>query len=283
LDFGIVPYGYDDGFNVYLDRGDFFGDVRMRQAVAQCVDRSAFSFDGSLPATYVPAGSPLYNASAASYTFDPAAANALLDQLGWFTGADGVRVNQTYTGALGGQRLELNLVTGDSPEYLNAANIVKSSLDDCGISVIVNALPAEQAFAAGAGSPIFGRNFDLALFAWPFGETPACYLYLGEAVPGENVELSQYGWGGWNVSGWRNAEFDATCRAALSSLPGEAAFAEAHQRAQAIFAEQLPALPLGVPPAVVAARADFCGLDADAVAGSRFLQSIERYGYAEWC
>lgn len=281
LDFGIVPQAYDDGFGVYVDRTDFFGDVRMRQAIAQCIDRSALSINGSVPATYVPAESPYYNAAAASYSFDPAAANALLDQIGWGPAVEGVRTNYTYTGGQAGARLELTLVTADSADYLAAANVVKSNLDECGVLVNINALPAEQAFATGASGPIFGRNFDLALFGWPFGEIPACYLYMGDAVPGEDAALNKYGWGGWNVSGWRNAEFDAACQTALNSLPGEAGYAEAQLRAQAIFAEQLPALPLSVPAAVVAARPDFCNLDA--AAGSRLLQAVELYGYAEWC
>jgi peptide/nickel transport system substrate-binding protein len=281
LDFGIVPQAYDDGFGVYVDRTDFFGDVRMRQAIAQCIDRNALSLSGFVPATYVEPDNPALNAGAASYSFDPAAANALLDQIGWGPAVDGVRTNYTYTGGLAGARLELSLVTADSPDYLAAANAVKSSLDECGVLVNINALPAAEAFATGAGSPIFGRNFDLALFAWPYGDIPACYLYLGEAVPGEDTELNKYGWGGWNVSGWRNAEFDAACQTALNSLPGEAGYAEAQQRAQAIFAEQLPALPLSVPPSLVAVRPDFCNLDG--VAGSNILQGLESYGYAEWC
>jgi peptide/nickel transport system substrate-binding protein len=281
LDFGIVPQSYDDGFGVYVDRTDFFGDVRMRQAIAMCIDSAALSVSGSVPATYVEPDNPNVNVSAVTYSFDTAAANALLDQIGWGPAVDGVRTNYTYTGGLAGVRLELTLVTADSEDYLQAANVVKSSLDECGVLVNINALPAEQAFATGASSPIFGRNFDLALFGWPFGEIPACYLYLGEAVPGEDVTLNKYGWGGWNVSGWRNAEFDAACKTALNSLPSEASYVDAQMRAQAIFAEQLPALPLGLPPAVVAARPDFCGLDP--VAGSNILQGLESYGYAELC
>jgi len=283
LDFSVKPQGFDDGFNVFNDRADFFSDVRMRQAVAQCVDRqaiiNALAFGkGSPPNSYVPASHPLHNASAANHAFDPAAANALLDQLGWFTAADGVRVNQLFPGAIGGQRLELTLATSDSPENVAAAEIIKNSLDDCGIAIIINSASAEQVFATGPTSPIFGRNFDLALFSWPFGEQPACYLYLSEAIPGEDLSLHKYGWGGWNVSGWQNADFDAACKALLAARPGDTSAA---LEAQRLFAEQLPALPLYVPVEIVVARPDFCGLSPQP--GSDPLQDLETFGYAEWC
>lgn len=283
LDFSIQPHGFDDGFNVFDDRADFFSDVRMRQAIAQCIDRqaiiNALAFGkGSPPNTYVPAGHPLHNASAAGYAFDPAAANALLDQLGWFTGADGVRVNQLFPGALGGQRLELTLATSDSPENLAAAELIKNSLDDCGIAILINSAPAELVFATGASSSIFGRNFDLALFSWPFGDQPACYLYLSEAIPGDDLTVHKYGWGGWNVSGWYSAEFDAACKASLTARPGDASAA---LEAQRLFAEQLPALPIYVPYEILIARAHFCGLNPQP--GSDPLQDLETFGYAEWC
>lgn len=283
LDFSIQPQGFDDGFNVFNDRADFFSDVRMRQAVAQCIDRqaiiNALAFGkGSPPNTYVPAEHPLHNTSAASYAFDPAAANALLDQLGWVAGADGVRVNQLFPGALGGQRLEPTLATSDSPENVAAAEIIKSSLDDCGIAILINSAPAEQVFATGPTSPIFGRNFDLALFSWPFGERPTCYLYLSEAIPGDDLTVHKYGWGGWNVSGWQNAEFDAACKASLAARPGDTSAA---LEAQRLFAEQIPALPIYIPYELLIARPDFCGLNPQP--GRDPLQDLETFGYAEWC
>lgn len=282
LDFSIKPQGFDDGFNVFQDRADFFGNAGMRLALAQCIDRNeiAAALNGAaLAPSYAPAGSPALNANAALPAFDPAAANAALDQLGWFRGADGVRINQTYTGGMAGQRLELNLVTSDDAESMTTAQIIQTQLAACGVAINISSLPAAEAFATGPSSPIFGRNFDLALFAWPFGEQPACFLYTSEAIPGEG-DGNRYGWGGWNVSGWQNAEFDAACQKAMSSLPGEPGYLEGHQRAQAIFAEQLPALPLVSPLEVVAAR-DSCHFEP--AAGEYLLQGLEQFGYGAWC
>lgn len=283
LDFSLRPRGFDDGFNVYADRADFFGNVTMRQAFAQCIDRSelAAGLDGAAVASsYVAAGSPQLNASASLPAYDPAAANTALDQLGWLTGADGVRTNVAFPGAAPNQRLELTLVTSDGRIEQLAAQVLQSQLADCGVALNISSLPAAEAFAIGPDSPIFGRNFDLALFAWPYGEQPACFLYAGEAIPGEGAS-NKYGWGGWNVSGWQNAEFDTACQVAQSSLPSEAGYAAAVQQGQAIFAQELPALPLVTPLETWAARPDFCHFEPQA--GETWLQGIEAYGYGFWC
>lgn len=286
LDFGVKPLSYDDGFNLFQDRADFFGDARLRQALAMCIDRQAlvdaFAWgQGAVPTTYLPPDHPLANVSAAGYDFDPSAANARLDELGWLIGPDGLRVNQGYAGAQQGVPLQLTLHTGDSEQDLAIAQLIRSSLDDCGAGLEILSAPVNEIFAPGPQGAVFGRAFDLAQFAWPYGTQPACYLYLSEAVPGEDLALFKYGWGGWNISGYSNPEFDAACLTAMLSLPGEAGYGEAERQAQAIFAEQLPALPLFVPYEAAAARVDFCRFSAEA--GSDLLQGLENYGVAEWC
>ena len=286
LDFGIKPLSYENGFNLLQDRADFFGDARMRQALAMCIDRQAMLAEfawgqGSLPNTYLPPGHPLANPDTASYAFDPATGNARLDELGWLMGEDSFRVNESYPGAQQGIALRVTLSTGDSDQDLAIAELIQTSLDDCGIRVEIVSGPANEVFAPGPQGSVFGRDFDLAQFAWPFGAQPACYLYLSEAIPGEDLDVFKYGWGGWNLGGHSSTEYDAACQAALRSLPGEAGYGDAERQAQAIFAEQLPALPLFVPYEAAAARADFCNFSAEA--GSELLQGLESYGYAEWC
>jgi peptide/nickel transport system substrate-binding protein len=284
LELGIEPLTYDAGFNVFQQRGDYFGDVRMRHAIAMCIDREALmtkfgAGQGSVPGAYMPPAHPLTNAAPIAY--DPAAANAMLDELGWIAGADGVRVNSFFPGAMQAVQLILTLHTSDDGTDLAVASALQTNLEDCGIGINIVSAPAEQSFAPGPGGEVFGRAFDLALFAWPFTEGSACYLYLSDAIPGPDLSVYRYGWGGWNISGWSEGDYDAACEAALISLPGEASYGDAERQAQAYFAEQLPAIPLYVAYEAVAAKADFCGFSAEA--GSGLLQSIETYGYAEWC
>lgn len=286
LDFGIQPLIYDDGYNPANERPDYFGQPAMRTAIAQCVDRQALVDAlawgrGALPNSYLPPDHALYNAGLPTYGFDPAAANAVLDALGWALGADGLRVAQNVENIPAGTLLKFRLTTSDEEENLATARIIQDSLDDCGIGVEIISGAPEQVFTPGLQGPLFGRNFDLALFSWPLTEQPACFLYLSEAIPGEDTNLFPYAWGGWNLSGWRNTEFDAACQAAARALPGESVYTEQHAAAQAIFAAELPALPLYLPQRIAAARPDFCGFGLEA--GANPLQNIENFGFAEWC
>ncbi|MCW5874970.1 MAG: hypothetical protein KIS88_10035 [Anaerolineales bacterium] len=284
LVFGVRPQSYEDGFNVYADRPDYFGDAAMRTALAQCIDRQsiASALNAAPAISYLPNSSPYANAESSLPAYDPAAANASLDALGWITSEDGIRRSQSFAGAIFGQAFEVRLAVSDDAQELAVAQQVLANLADCGVLASIESLPAEELFATGPQSTVFGRNFDLALFAWPYGELPACYLFLGEAVPGANWNTSRYGWGGWNVSGWQNAEFDAACHTALNTLASDPAYSQAQQTAHSIFTQQLPVLPLAAPYSVVAARADFCGLE-NLDAGERLLQNIERYGYGSLC
>src|SRR5690606_14421154 len=98
-------------------------------------------------------------------------------------------------------------------------------------------------FAPGPSGAVFGRQFDLAQFAWLNRIQPDCGLYLTEHIPGP-VDGGYNGWQGVNVSGWSNEAYDAACRAALALLPGEPGYVEAHQEAMRVFARELPAMPL---------------------------------------
>ncbi len=85
LAFGIFPAEYDNGINPDFDRPNFFGDVRVRQAVAMCIDRQRIVDEvmiglTSVPDSYVPSSHPLHAPGLPGYTFDVSAANALLDQ-----------------------------------------------------------------------------------------------------------------------------------------------------------------------------------------------------------
>jgi peptide/nickel transport system substrate-binding protein len=76
-------------------------------------------------------------------------------------------------------------------------------------------------------------------FAWLTGVEPPCDLYLGTQWPSE-----ESGWAGQNDPGYINADYDKACNSALQSLPGTAEYTQYHLEAQAIFAEELPVVPL---------------------------------------
>jgi peptide/nickel transport system substrate-binding protein len=288
INFGILPQSYDDGKSLWAsDRADFFGDVRTRQAVAMCIDRQRIVDEitqglSSVMNTYIPPDHGLISSNAASYPYDPVAAGALLDQAGWLLGLDGIRI---ATGipevAFEGTPFSINYNYLDHPFSQGIAQIVKESLSQCGIEVTLSALSAEELYATGADAKVFGRQFDLAQFSWQAAEEPPCDLFLGDAVPGEDLDLFAYKWGGWNLTGWSNPDFDAACKATHGTAPGLEGYVQNHQLAQDIFANELPVVPLFTHQDIVLARPDICGLDFDPTAG--FLWNVENLGYGDLC
>jgi peptide/nickel transport system substrate-binding protein len=117
------------------------------------------------------------------------------------------------------------------------------------------------------GGALFGRRFDLGAFPWRTGSTPPCDLYLSSAIPDAQNP------GGTNNTGYSNPEFDAACQTALTALDADARRA-AHAQAQAIFAADLPSVPLFFRPKVAAALPAVSGFRLDSTAGS-ILWNIE--------
>ena len=128
---------------------------------------------------------------------------------------------------------------------------------------------------------MFGRNFSMAQFAWITSLDPPCFLYTSSEIPGPYPDFPR-GWGGANVSGYSNPEFDQACRQALFSLPDSPEHTEAQRQAQAIFAEDLPAIPLYTRSKLVVTRPDMCGVLVDPSSGSA-LWNLETFNYGKDC
>jgi peptide/nickel transport system substrate-binding protein len=232
IDFNIDPVD---------ERTRWFEDVRVRQAMLLCTDRqdmidTLLYGRSQIIHTYVPGMHPLYpQDDLAEWPYDVELANALLDEAGFALGDDGIRrhseTDEPFRVSLGttsGNRLRLQL-----------SRIFRNNMRDCGIDVALNYLPARDWFADGPDGPLFGRRYDLALFAWPISIEPACRLYHPDEIPAAENE-----WRGQNVTGWRDESFAAACSAALDALPGTAAHSAAHEEAQRIFARNTPIIPL---------------------------------------
>lgn len=286
LDFGIQPFAPAGGAPAL---GSLFAQKEVRQAAAMCIDRARMASDlffgkSEVPESYVPAAHPLFNPDVRRYAYDPAGAAVLLDQVGW-KDADGdpvtPRVAQGVQNVADGAVFEFTLHTTDEDEKVRAAAIVQESLAQCGIKVNVSAASQAEVFAPGPEGPVFGRNFQLAQFGWVTSVEPPCFLYTTSEIPGPYPEYAK-GWGGANVSGFSNPEFDRACRQALATLPETPEHRTAHHQAQLIYSEELPSLPLYQRLKLVAARPDFCGILLDASADSA-LWNIESFNYGEGC
>jgi peptide/nickel transport system substrate-binding protein len=297
VDFGIRPVTYDDGYQLGIDRPDFFGDVRVRQAFAMCIDRQKIVADilygqSLVPDTYLPPEHPLFNANISRYGFDPLAASQLLDEAGWVDD-DGdpetPRVARGIQGVADGTPLTVTFTTSNALQRQQASQILADSLAGCGIRIDLQYGPAEEVFAPGPEGLVFGRRFDLAQLAWSSGVLPPCHLWTSQQIPGDpslkddnGIALFPYGWGGVNETGFSNPEYDRACYQALETLPGDPEFHQNHHAAQAIFADQLPVIALYQRLKLALTRSDMCGFSLDASSYSE-VWNIESFDYGEEC
>jgi peptide/nickel transport system substrate-binding protein len=296
-DFGIWPLIYDDGYIAGVERPDFFGDARTRQAIAMCMDRQALVDSvmnglSEVVDTYLPPAHPLFNPEAASYGFDVEAASVLLNEVGWID-QDGLpetpRLSNGVWNVVDGTPLSFTLLTTMAVQRQQTAQILVDSLAQCGIQVELVTLPVEQFYAPGPEGMVFGRNFDLAHFAWFTDARPRCEMWITEQIPGDPNILDEegnavfpFGWGGLNATGYSNLEYDAICHSAMGALPGEPAYVQNHLQAQELFAGELPSIPLYMRLKLAVARADMCGFEMDPTASSE-LWNLEGFNYGDGC
>ncbi len=243
-----------------------FASLEVRRAAALCVDRAAVAqaASGTLAEAYVPTGSPYFNPQAVLPAYDPAAAGPLLDNAGWVDADADPTTPRTALGAPGfvtGSPFAISLLVSPDEAQQAAALIIQQGLGDCGIQVTLETHSAAEYLAAGPDGPVFGRAFDLALFAWPAGQAPPCGLLLSREIPGDYPAYLK-GWGGANAAGYARPEYDRACTSALTALPSDAAAAQDYAQAQALLAEDLPLLPLYWQERLAAASANLCGLAA---------------------
>jgi len=235
LDFGLLPaedYRRAAGTEV-------FADIRVRQGLAHCINRpqlinQLLNGVGEAPASYVPSEHPLFNPQVTLYPFNPQRGQQLLSEAGWNDAdGDGVRDKD-------GRRLALEYVTGPEGSAFRQqlAEALGQQLRVCGVELRVRWLPTTQElYEVWPAGPLFGRQFDVSVFPWRAGAEPPCELYLTEAIPNDLNPA------GSNNTGFSNAAFDAACRQGLLSFD-EAERRTAHLNAQAIWARELPSLPL---------------------------------------
>ena len=285
LGIGITPASYDENFDVEEDRPDLFGDKRTRQAIALCLDRQRVVDTvllglSQVPDTYLPADHPLHNANVQTYQFNPTSGNQILEDVGWI---DHDNTPSTPRRALGVTNvpaetpLILNYVTSSATQRHQVAEIFTQSLAECGIGLNVTYLNASDFYAQGPTGPLFGRQFDLAEYAMGVNSLePQCSWFTSSQIPSEDNR-----WVGTNVSGYENSVFDAACEKALQTVSTDPEYAF-HQEAQAIFAADIPSIPLYLRLKVAATRPDFCGFTLDPSSSSS-LADIETFDYGAAC
>jgi len=285
LGIGITPASYDDSFDVKKDRPDFFGDKRTRQAIALCLDRQKvvdtvlFGLS-QVPDSYLPSDHPLHNANVQTYEFNPASGNRILEQVGWLdtdNNPSTPRVAKSVTNVPVDTPLILNYYTSSATQRHQVAEIFTQSLAECGIGLNVIYLSASDFYAQGPAGPLFGRQFDLAEYAIGVNSLePQCGWFTSSQIPSASNH-----WVGTNVSGYKSSAFDTACQKALQTVSTDPEYAS-HQEAQALFAADIPSIPLYLRLKLAATRPDFCGFSLDPSSSSA-LQDIETFDYGTAC
>ena len=211
-------------------------DRRVRQALMYAIDRQTMVdqlFAGRQPVanTSVSALDWVYDPDVRHYSYDPDRAARLLDEAGFDTRSGGIRRNAA------GDALTFDLMTtaGDRTREL-VQQALQAYWRQAGIGVTIRNEPARVFF----GQTVSERRFTgMAMFAWLSSpeNLPRTVLHSSHIPTPEN------NWAGQNYTGYDNPEMDALIEAAEVELDPEARRA-LWQRIQAIYAEDLPALPL---------------------------------------
>lgn len=269
VNFGINPA-------TTVKRPDFFEDVRVRQAIAYCLNRQGavntqLYGQSVVPTSYLPPGHPLAVEGLPAYAYAPDRGKALLEEAGW-RDEDGNGVREAYGVPGIRDKTPLAFRWQQTVAALPAAylNRFQNDLALCGMDVTASQLPVTEFFAMSADGPLFGRGFDLASFTWMTNlEPPPCELYMSTEIPS-----AENSWSGQNLPGFIDSSFDAACAQARNALPGSADYIAGHQAAQRRFAEQLPALPLFLRLKIAAMRPEVSGFAPDPTESSS-LWNIE--------
>ena len=290
LNFGIKPATYDEVYNPYEDRQDFLGDVRVRQAIAYCVDRETIQTyitlnQSEIPVSFLPPNHPYAATTTRSYEHDPIMGGQLLDEAGW-QDTDGnpstPRVAAEVENVFSGTELAMNYYVTESELHANTTSIVVESLAECGIKATPTYLSVAEMYAAGPEGRVFGRNFDLAEMAWSTGRQPPCFLFSSSEIPSPKNNWLGERYGGVNFSGFANDEYDAACELALSAGLDRELLLGQSERMQQILMEELPALPLFFHVKAMVSRPDLCGLELDVTSRSA-LKDIEALTIGQTC
>ena len=242
----------------------YFQDVRVRQAIAKALDRTAIIRD-VLGGQAVADDSPIprsitwaYDSAAQQPPYDPTAAAKLLDDAGW-TMVNGIRTKGTTTLSFG------LTVSSDVPPYERVAEKVASQLSQVGIVAEVRPVTT----ASLIHDYLNPRTFDMTLTAFDNGPDPDVYSFW---------HSSQAHPGGFNFAGMKkNVFIDGDLEDGRTTLDLTAR-AKAYATFQEDFAKEIPAVFLYSPRYVMAVNNRIHGVRLDSA-----IEPEERYAYiSDW-
>ena len=231
--FSSIESGYVDVLlNLANPNTPFLQDQSVRQAMLYALDREAIVREalhnqGVVAHSLLTPENWAYNPEVRQYDYRPDEARRLLDEAGWVDGnGDGVREKD-------GQPLRFVLLVRD--DNINRAIGEKLAADWAAVGIVADMTPVS--FAGMVSDFLAPRTFEAALTNWD---------QMGDPDPYAQWHSSQSAGSGQNYAGWANPDADALMEEARRTTdPNQrrALYADF----QAIFGEELPALPLYYP------------------------------------
>lgn len=255
-------------------------DQELRLALASCIDRESLS-RARLDAGEVVDDYQLPGMAAEDETpvipYQPAEAGLMLRDLGWID-QDGdpetPRVASGVEGIPDGRSLEFTLLAADTQTQSITLDYLQDGLENCGIGIEIETLPAAELLAPGPEGPVFGRDFDLAYFAWAAGNYQPCRLFIASEIPGIYPEHPK-GWGGVNAPGFSNQDFDQACLDISTHLPDSEIALEAGGKLLEIFRSEMPVLPLFFRQDLIIASPEISGLESGVFSQFWNIEALE--------
>ncbi|EXJ10813.1 ABC transporter substrate-binding protein [Nitrincola nitratireducens] len=209
----------------------FLDHIDARQALSLALDRTGIAnailrVPGSEANQLVPSSLAAWHRQ----DLPPAArdlqrAKALLTELGWQAGADGVLVRE-------GERFSLKLITyADRPELTTVATAIQAQLAELGVEVKV-----EVTNSSAIPSGHQDGSLEMALIARNYG-------FIADPLGVMIADFGQLGGGDWGAMNWQNPEVVEL----ITSLKVEQdtdAYLQKSQRVAEVLAQELPLIPV---------------------------------------
>lgn len=229
-------------------------DVRVRQAVAEAVDRTAIAKSdlAGLPWPDKPLGNHFFvnnqngyvDNSAAVGKYDPNAAKQLLDQAGWTQGSGQYRTKD-------GKTLELKLVIPDGvPVSANEGTLMQHFLAAVGIKLDIDAVNSDDFF----DKYVNPGQFDITVFSWIGNDFPvSSNASIYQNPQGTNIFQ--------NFARTGSAQIDGMLTKAQADLDPKQAIADANAADAAIW-QEAGVIPFYQRPDFVAEKANLANFGA---------------------
>lgn len=223
-------------------------DKRTRQALMYAINREAINkafFEGLQPIahSWVFPQNPMYNPNVRRYEYNPDKARALLAELGWKPGPDGI-LQRTVEGKTVRFELEYQTTAGNAVRE-RIQQFIQDNLRQVGIAVKINNAPSAVVLGPNRARAQDGAWTGFLQFAFSMGlqddgVRSACRDEEGKQI---FVPTKENGYRGTNFGGWCNADFDKLRAQAVVEFDvakRKALFAQM----QAIWAEEVAMIPL---------------------------------------